>query len=330
MLAFFARTFSTHTMSNLSLLLRQIRFEASGIHSFEFVHPEGKELPPFTAGAHLDLHLPGGLLRQYSLSNSPVERHRYVVGILKEAAGRGGSRTAHEKLQVGQTVTVSEPHNHFLLHPETQHAVLIGGGIGITPIKAMAHALAAQGVSFELHYCARNAERAAFADELRTLGNARFHFDHGNPAQGLDLPTLLREPVDGTHLYYCGPSGFMTACEKASTHWASGTVHCEHFKAPEPAAASDLTTPAGSFIAEIASTGQRIQVGANVSLADALIDAGVALQTSCISGLCGTCKVSYRSGDVEHNDHILDDAERSHCLTACVSRARQGVLVLEL
>lgn len=317
-------------MPTTSLLLRQIRLEATDIHSFELVHAQGHDLPPFTAGAHIDLHLPGGLVRPYSLCNDPAERHRYVVGILKETAGRGGSRTAHEQLQVGQPVVVSEPRNQFPLHPETRHAVLIGGGIGITPIKAMAHALARQGVSFELHHCARNASRAAFADELRALGHTQFHFDQGNPAQGLDLAALLRHPAQGTHLYCCGPAGFMAACASASAHWPAGTVHNEHFKAPEPAAGRAVQAPAGGFVAEIASTGQRIVVGAQTSLADALIDAGVALQTSCISGLCGTCKLGYRSGDVEHNDHILDDEERSRCLTACVSRARQGVLVLEL
>jgi ferredoxin-NADP reductase len=319
-----------HTMSQLRLLLRQIRFEATSIHSFELVHPEGRALPPFTAGAHLDVHLAGGLVRQYSLCNDPAERHRYVLGILKEEAGRGGSRTAHEQLRVGQQVSVSEPRNHFELHPETRHAVLLGGGIGITPLKAMAHALALRGISYELHHCARSAERAAFADELSALGHTQFHFDQGNPAQGLDLVALLQEPAEGTHLYCCGPAGFMAACESASAHWHSGTVHSEHFKAPEPAASSAVQTPPGGFVAEIASTGQRIPVDAQTTLADALIDAGIALQTSCVSGLCGTCKVGYRSGDVDHRDHILDDAERSHCLTACVSRARHGLLVLDL
>jgi ferredoxin-NADP reductase len=317
-------------MTTQSLLLRQVRLEATAIHSFELVHPAGQDLPAFTAGAHIDLNLPGGLVRQYSLCNDPAERHRYVIAILKEENGRGGSRTAHDQLRVGQRVEVSEPRNHFPLHPNTRHAVLIGGGIGITPIKSMAHTLAAQGISFELHCCARTAERAAFTDELEALGHTQFHFDQGIPARGLDLVTLLREPAAGTHLYYCGPAGFMTACASASAHWPTETVHCEHFKAPQPTNASDITTPPGGFVAEIASTGQRIEVGANTSLADALIDAGVFLQTSCISGLCGTCKVDYRSGDVEHNDHILSEDERSHCLTACVSRARQGLLVLEL
>jgi ferredoxin-NADP reductase len=316
-------------MSTLSLLLRQIRLEANAIHSFELVHPQGLELPPFTAGSHLDLHLPGGRVRQYSLCNDPAERHRYVLGILNEENGRGGSRCAHEQLRVGQLLSVSEPRNQFPLHPDTRHAVLVGGGIGITPLKAMAHALAAQGISYELHCCARSTERTAFLEELRALGNTQFHWDGGDPAQGLDMASLLREPAAGKHLYYCGPAGFMAACERASEHWPAGTVHGEHFKAPEPAS-SEVQAPPGGFVAEIASTGQRIPVGAQTSLADALIDAGVFLQTSCISGLCGTCKLGYRSGDVEHHDHILDEDERSRCLTACVSRARQGVLVLEL
>ncbi|GAB3494148.1 PDR/VanB family oxidoreductase [Curvibacter fontanus] len=319
--------------AELQLLVRQIRREAVGIHSYELVHPQGQALPAFTAGAHIDVHLGAGLVRQYSLSNAPSERHRYVIAVLREEQGRGGSRALHDEVAVGQLVGVSAPRNHFELRPGLRRAILLAGGIGITPLKAMAHALAEQGVAHTLHYCVRDADRVAFADELHALrseGRAQLHLDGGKPADGLDIPALLREPEAGTHVYYCGPAGFMAACRQATAHWPEGSVHCEHFKAPEPDAAAGAV-PAGSFRAQIASSGLILLVPAHQSLADALIEAGAALDTSCVSGLCGTCKVGYRSGEVEHQDHILSETEQRSCLTPCVSRGKAGdLLVLDL
>lgn len=319
--------------AELQLLVRQIRREAVGIHSYELVHPQGQALPAFTAGAHIDVHLGAGLVRQYSLSNAPSERHRYVIAVLREEQGRGGSRALHDEVAVGQLVGVSAPRNHFELRPGLRRAILLAGGIGITPLKAMAHALAEQGVAHTLHYCVRDADRVAFADELHALrseGRAQLHLDGGKPADGLDIPALLREPEAGTHVYYCGPAAFMAACRQATAHWPEGSVHCEHFKAPEPDAAAGAV-PAGSFRAQIASSGLILLVPAHQSLADALIEAGAALDTSCVSGLCGTCKVGYRSGEVEHQDHILSETEQRSCLTPCVSRGKAGdLLVLDL
>ena len=318
--------------STLQLQIKQIRWEATDIFAFELVHPQGQPLPAFSAGAHIDVHIGDGLIRQYSLSNDPQEAHRYVIGVLRDEAGRGGSRSFTGNARVGQMIQVSVPRNNFALAANAQRTLLLAGGIGITPLKSMAHALSHAGASFALHYCVRSDDRMAFKDELATMPDTHFHVDGGDPSQGLNIAALLATPPEGTHVYFCGPPGFMKACKAASAHWPAAQVHAEHFQAPvaDQAAAPSSMVGDGCFVAQIASTGQTIAVAAHQSLVDALAGEGIEIATSCISGLCGTCKVGYVSGDVEHNDHILGADEQSQCLTACVSRARSGVLVLDL
>ncbi|MFT0171426.1 PDR/VanB family oxidoreductase [Paraburkholderia mimosarum] len=318
----------------LNVRIKQIRYEGKGINSYELTSPTGKQLPPFDAGAHIDIHLKNGIIRQYSLCNCPAERHRYVIAVLKDENGRGGSRAVHEGLSAGDVVTISKPRNHFPLTLEARKAILIAGGIGVTPLKAMAHELEERGIDFEMHYCARSAEAAAFGPELdgmRRAGKLHYHFDNGAASNQLDIRKLLAQPTSGTHVYYCGPGGFMAACADAASHWPKGTVHFEHFKAPEqPKRAPAGTGHFGGCEVTIASTGQVIQLKPEQSLSDALNEAGVAVATSCCAGLCATCKVRYLGGEVEHNDFILSDEERQEYLTACVSRPTSKTLVLDL
>ncbi|CAN7214676.1 PDR/VanB family oxidoreductase [Caballeronia sp. LjRoot29] len=317
----------------LNLMVRQIRFEGRGINSYEFVDPSGEALPAFTAGAHIDIHLNDGFVRQYSLSNSPDERHRYVIAVLRDDAGRGGSKTLHDTLHVQDKVRISYPRNNFELAADASKVILLAGGIGVTPLKAMAHRLEEVGIDYDMHYCAKDESCTAFAAELAPLhasGKLQFHFDNGDPSKGLDLRGLLRETAPGVHVYYCGPGGFMKACAAATEHWTRGTVHFEHFKAPERDVSETVAAAVGEFIVRIASTGQQIPVSADQSIADALEEAGVAIETSCRAGLCGTCKVRYLSGEVEHNDCILGDDEKREYLTCCVSRALSQELVLDL
>lgn len=321
----------------MSVFVRQIRFEGNGINSYELVDAAGNELPPFAPGAHIDVHLVGGALRQYSLCNDPQERHRYVIAVLRDEGGRGGSKTLHETLRVQDFLSIGPPRNNFWLVPDAKKVILLAGGIGVTPLKSMAHLLEREGIDYELHYCAKDLKFAAFAEEMVALsekGRVHFHFDGGDPTRGLDIAKLLREPSTGTHLYYCGPGGFMKACAAASAHWPAGTVHFEHFKAPDTIEkgfpASDTGAEGGSFDVQIARSGQRIHVGADESLADALNKAGVPVETSCQSGLCGTCKIRYLTGQVDHRDFILNDEEREEFLTACVSRSTSDLLTLDL
>ncbi len=317
----------------LELMVRQVRYEARDIHSYELVHPLGEALPPFEAGAHVDVHLRDGMVRQYSLCNPPHERHRYVIGVLRDEHGRGGSRALHAGWRVQDRVRVGAPRNHFALEPGARRVLLLAGGIGVTPLKAMAHRLHALGADYQLHYCARDLQRVAFADELREgLDPARLHLhlDGGEPSRGLDIGALLRaEHAPGTHLYYCGPAGFMQACAQASAHWSPGSVHCEHFQAASRPA-GEPGAPSEGFTVQIASSGRRLHVAPEHSIASVLREAGIEVPTSCEAGLCATCKVGYLQGEVEHQDCILDDDEHRTHLTVCVSRARSPLLVLDL
>ena len=317
-------------VSRMELQVKSIRWEAQGICAFELVDPEGHALPSFEAGSHVDVHLPGGMVRSYSLAGDPQDASKWVLGVLKEPKSRGGSLAMHDKIRAGDLITVGPIRNAFPMSAQAQHVILLGGGIGITPLKSMAHVLAAQGQSFELHYCARSLKNAAFLDALSALvpkGHLHLHLDEGDPAKGLDIQALLKNPAKGTHVYFCGPSGFMKACEQATEHWAPETVHSEHFKAPETAP-SDM--PDGAFEVRLIRSGETIQVGPDQTIVRAIELTGRRVPTSCLSGLCGACKVDYVDGEVDHRDYILNDQERETCLTVCVSRAKGKTLSLDL
>lgn len=323
--------------SRMTLMVRKITYEAFGICSYELVDPSGASLPPASAGSHIDVYLDDGTSRQYSLCNDPADQHRYVIAVLREEWGRGGSKKIHDAFRVKQEIEVGLPRNNFALSPDASRHILIAGGIGVTPLKAMAHQLNAAGMDYEFHYCAKSPRHAAFITEmLQELDpkKVRFHFDGGNPVDGLDISSLLSEQAPGSHVYFCGPPGFMAACQSAAAHWQSGTVHSEHFKAPAPSRlAHDTGTPVSDdreFSVQIASTGLIFGIPANRSIAQVLADAAIQVETSCEAGLCGACKVNYLEGDVDHRDFILSEEEKKQCLTTCVSRAKSAILVLNL
>jgi ferredoxin len=194
------------------------------------------------------------------------------------------------------------------------------------------HALAADGRSFELHYCARSQRHAAFLDELRSLvpqEALHLHFDDGDPRRGLDIGALLHDPAAGTQVYYCGPGGFMQACSEATRHWPAGSVHSEHFKVPDVPGRSAPAVD-GSFEVKLARAGITVKVEPDQSIVRAIELAGHRVPTSCLSGLCGSCKVDVLEGEVDHQDYILSDEERTHCMTVCVSRSKGPLLVIDV
>jgi vanillate O-demethylase ferredoxin subunit len=306
--------------------------ETAEIARFELVAADGAMLPAFTAGAHIDVAVPGGLTRQYSLCNDPAERHRYVIGVLREAEGRGGSRAMHAAVQPGSRLQVSAPKNHFALADDAPHSLLLAGGIGVTPILAMAEQLAAQGRAFALHYCARSAPRLAFQARIaqsRYAAQAHVRLDEGPAAQRLDIAKLLAAQPVGTHLYVCGPQGFMDAVLGAAraAGWSEERLHYEFFAADVAPKAGD-----GSFDVKIASTGQCVRVAADQTVAQALAAVGVAVMTSCEQGVCGTCITRVLDGQVDHRDMFLTPEEqaRHDQFTPCCSRATTACLVLDL
>lgn len=309
-----------------------VRDEGEHIRSLELRRADGAPVPAFTAGAHIDVQLPGNLLRQYSLCNAPHETHRYVIGVLREPSSRGGSRAMHA-LREGDMLTIGEPRNLFALHDGAVHSLLFAGGIGITPLLSMAEHLAQQGASFELHYAARSAQRAAFLQRLQQApwkSRLRVHLDDGPPEQLLDVPAVLAAAPSDAHLYVCGPGGFMEhVLETSRRHgWHESRLHREYFGAAPNAGTGDNA----SFEVQIASTGEVYAIPPDRSIAQVLDEAGVFVPVSCEQGICGTCLTGVLEGLPEHRDQFLSDEEhaRSDQMTLCCSRARSPRLVLEL
>lgn len=306
--------------------------EADGICSFELVAADGAPMPAFSAGAHIDVHLPGGLTRQYSLCNAPAETHRYLIAVLRDAASRGGSLAMHDRVQEGELLTISAPKNHFPLAPQAASHLLLAGGIGITPLLCMAEHLAATGGAFELHSCTRSKARTAFAERI---GNSTFaahvhwHFDDSDAAQQIDLAAVLGTPGAGRHLYVCGPQGFMDAVLRtARAHgWPAEQVHHEYFAAAPVDAQGNRP-----FEVRLASSGRLIAVAADQSVVRALADAGVNLPTSCEQGVCGTCLTRVIDGEPEHRDQYLTPEEQAanDQFLPCCSRSKSARLVLDL
>lgn len=312
------------------LRVQAIIDETSAIKTFELVDPEGLKLPVFTAGSHVDVTLPDGQLRQYSLCNAPAERHRYLLSVLRETAGRGGSRQMHERVLVGDLLQVSMPRNHFPLAASAARHLLIAGGIGITPLLSMLHSLQALGADFVLHYCTRDAAQTAFRTLLADDGVApsvHLHHDGGVPGKGLDVAALLATVVASTHVYCCGPAGLMAAVKAASAHWPSEQIHFEHFAAP---IAPTATVRDADFEVEIASTGAVYPVPPDRSILSVLLSEGLLIDSSCEAGVCGTCMTRYLSGEPDHRDVVLTEAEQREQVMVCVSRAKSARLVLDL
>jgi vanillate O-demethylase ferredoxin subunit len=318
-------------MSTITVKVGNKVIEADGIASYELVRADGQDLPPFTAGAHIDVHVSDHLVRQYSLCNAPGETHRYQIAVLRDPASRGGSHAMHDDIHSGAVIQISAPKNHFPLVP-AHHTLLLAGGIGITPMLAMAEELQARGASFALHYSARSPERTAFRGRIAVApyaGNVHFHFDDGDAAQRLDIMTLLAAPDAGTHLYVCGPAGFIAfVLDSAKAQgWQAAQLHVEYFSA----AAVD-TTGDRPFDVKIASSGQVFTVPPERSVIKILAEHGIDIPYSCEEGVCGTCLTGVIEGEPDHRDMYMTDEEHAANkeFTPCCSRARSALLVLDL
>jgi len=334
-----ATAMSMSTTAGLDVVVHDRRVVADGVIALELRAAGGSELPPFTAGSHIDVELPvkdahgHAIVRQYSLCNDPSERDRYVIGVGRDPNSRGGSVYLHDAVGLGDLLHVSAPRNHFQLHEAAEHSVLIAGGIGITPLLAMARRLSALGRRWRLYYCARTEQRAAFLDELRALpGEVIPVFDGLPGGQPIDLERVMRETPTDAHLFCCGPIGLMEAFERAASNRPAKNVHVEWFKPrpvePDPMAAE----AAGSFEVKLARTGLTLKVPADKSILDVLINADVAVQYSCCDGVCGTCETRVLDGVPDHRDSVLlgEDAGATDRIMLCVSRSASPCLTLDL
>lgn len=309
--------------------VRTIRHEAERVLSVELVPVDSGGFLPFTPGAHIDLHLPNGIARSYSLVNSPDDVDRYVIGVLADANSRGGSRYVHEQLRCGAVLPIGAPRNNFALDEDAASTLLVAGGIGITPMLCMYRRLCEKGRDVRLVYCARDRSQAAFLDELDTLdGGVHLHFDAENDGRPFDLATLLAQQPADVHAYCCGPnamlSAFETACEKAGVR----NVHIERFAAGAPV----VDAQHSGYTVELAKSGRRVAVPAGATLLDVLLEAGVEVDYSCREGLCGACETRVLGGCPDHRDAVLTQSEKASntVMMICVSGATGGTLVLDL
>jgi vanillate O-demethylase ferredoxin subunit len=321
-----------NTTETLQVRVRAVTYEADGILGFELVPmPPLKELPAFSAGAHIDLHLPNGLMRSYSLLNAPHERHRYLIGVNKDAQSRGGSRYLHEMLRAGDTLPIGAPRNNFPLDEAAPLNVFIAGGIGITPMLSMIARSQALGRPWKLYYAARTRRNAAFLNLLHGWHNdpnveLSLNFDQEPGARMLDLASIVQAMPAGAHVYCCGPLPMLEAFEKATAGLPPERVHMEYFSAKD-APATD-----GGFTVELARSGKSVQVRAGQTILDSLIEIGVEPPYSCQEGVCGTCEVRVLAGTPDHRDLVLSAAERAanDRIMVCCSGARSARLVLDL
>lgn len=318
------------TQPTLSVVVKQRELQAQAVAVITLMAANGAPLPAYTAGAHIDVHLPGGLVRQYSLCGDPRERSNYRLAVLKDPASRGGS-IAVQTLTEGATLSIGEPRNHFPLAPDAAYHVLCGGGIGITPMITMAWELHAAGKPFELHYSARSRSQAALLGELASVpwaSKATLYFD--DEGTKLDPVAALEAAPAGRHIYVCGPTGFMdwVMYRARAAGLTSHEIHREYFSAP----AHEVTTPDAAFEVVAKKSGRSVKVEAGQSIRDALKTIGIKVDVSCEEGVCGTCLCTVLEGEPDHRDAYLTDEEReaNDQILVCCSRSKSPRLVLDI
>jgi len=308
----------------LNLVVQRKETIADGVVRLTLRHSDGRPLPAWEPGSHVDLVLADDLVRQYSLCGDPRDSSALHVAVLREPAGRGGSRHVHDTLTAGQQVRIRGPRNHFRL-VEAKRYLFIAGGIGITPILPMLDAVSASGRDWRLVYGGRTRSAMAFRSELerRFPGNVEIHPQDEDGL--LDLPTLLAEPSDNTVIYCCGPESLLAAVEQRCAGWPAGVLHVERFT-------PKADGPREVFEIELAQTGDVLTVPADRSILDVVEQAGVAVLSSCHEGTCGTCETGVLAGAPDHRDCVLTEEERQagDAMMICVSRSCSPRLVLDL
>jgi vanillate O-demethylase ferredoxin subunit len=316
--------------NTIEVQVQAITKEAETIHSFELRAAGPMPLPPFTAGAHVEVHMKEHLARSYSIANDPGETDRYVIAANREEAGRGGSSFMHSQVRVGQILRITAPRNNFELFENAGHTVFVAGGIGITPVLSMIARLDRIGKPWTLHYCGRDRKSMAYLDLLeakKRLGaDVRLHVDSETGGKFLDIARVVAEAPADSHFYCCGPKPMLQAFEAATSGLPEERVHLEYFTAKGEAALQ------GGFVIELARSRKTLDVPAGKSILDTLLDADVFVDYSCKEGICGSCRVTVLDGVPDHRDSVLSDKEHqaNDLMLVCCSGARSPRLVLNL
>ena len=312
----------------IEVRLSAIRYAARDTNIFEFARPDGAPLPPYEPGAHVDMHLPNGMLRNYSLIVARPEPDTYTFGIKRDPASRGGSRYIHDELRVGKLLKISPPRNNFPLKEDAEHTILLAGGIGITPIWCMVQRLEELSLPWTLHYSCRSRADMAFLHELERMTGPAFHFDDEHAGKFLDIAGIVGGAPKDAHLYCCGPTPMLDAFEAATKEWPRAQIHIEYFTPrPDPAKAKK-----GGFTVELARSGQEFFIPEGRSILEVLLDEGVDVDYSCELGICGACEQRVISGEPEHHDAILTEEEQAENkrVMICCAGCKSERLVLDL
>ena len=314
----------------IEMRLTGVEVVARDTSVFTFQPSDGGRLPPYKPGAHIDIHLPNGLTRQFSLLNPDADPERYVVAVKLDAASRGGSRYIFDELRVGHTLKVSAPRNNFPLVEDAGPIVLFAGGIGITPIWCMAQELAAQNRPWEIHYSCRSRADMAFLATLEALGPERVHLHFDDEAEGkfLDLAAAIAAAPANAHFYCCGPNPMLAAFEAAAAGRPRNHVHVEYFTPKAEAAAGSL----GGFWVELARSGEEYFIPEGKKILEVLYEAGVDVDYSCELGICGECLTRVISGIPEHHDSVLSEEEQAsnEKVMICCAGCKSERLVLDM
>lgn len=311
------------------VVVKNRHVEGGNIAVMEFESATSTTLPKVEAGAHIDVHLPNGMVRQYSLCQNPNDEGKFRLGILRDPESRGGSVSAFDEIKDGMQIQVSEPKNLFPLL-KAKHSVLIGGGIGITPLITMAYQLAHEGASFELHYCGASPEKCAFVDEIKNGELAKhttFHFKSEGASHRAFFESAIKDIDLESHIYTCGPVGFMDwVINLATTHnFPEQQIHKEYFQV-------ETDTSGDSFEVVAERSGKIIMVEAGETILQALAKEGIEIEMSCEQGVCGTCMCDVIEGEPDHRDVYFTDEEKAsnEQILVCCSRSKTPRLVLDI
>ena len=311
-----------------AVIVSKVEQLTHSISRYTLKSAEEKPLPHWSAGSHIDVVVAPEYLRAYSLCGNPADTDRYEIAVLNEQDGRGGSRLLHRIFNTGRKIFISPPVNHFELNENAEHTLLMGGGIGITPMLTFAHRLYSLNRSFELHYSVSSRADLAFADEWSRFDWAEcIHLHISEEGSRLDAPDLFSVTEKSSHIYICGPDSYMSSIRQAGLDagFAEEHIHIEYFSVPEQPDYINLP-----FMLRIKETGEEIAVDANETAADALNAHGFSVNVKCADGLCGVCQCNFVSGEVEHRDFVLSNRQRENQIILCQSRAAEENGVIEL